>query len=530
MTVDGYPSEWLDLSRLAREEAELTLRDRFKIDPARSDNFTFKCGDLHVDFSRQHISHDVLNLLVELATSCGVHENVEDMFNGAVMNMTEGRPAAHVMLRSEGDSAHARLARAQRLRAYELADAIRSRRLTGENGAAFTDVVSIGIGGSDLGNVLVHDALAHLADGPRVHFVSNVDPQHFDEVVFAGGLDARTTLFVVSSKTFTTAETLHIAERAKSFLSDAVGDRWVDHVIATTASPEVARAWGVRPDHVLEFWDWVGGRFSVSSVIGFPLMVAFGSDVFDEFLAGMRAIDVHFRSMPLTRNVPALHAMIAVWNTSLKHRGSWAVIPYAHGLRRLPAYLQQLIMESNGKSVTVSGHPIGEPSSPVVWGEPGTNAQHSFFQMLHQGTAKIPVDFVGFASGHSDDVRGHTELVANLIAQASALAFGRDVAETRAQGIDERLVPHRVFQGNRPSTLVLASRLTPSVLGQLIAFYEHSTAVQGWIWNINSFDQWGVELGKHVASEVANALLSDEARNLDDPATATVQWVRRHSR
>lgn len=528
MTSESFPNEWLDLSRLAREEAELSLRDRFRLDPRRSVDLSHACGDLHVDFSRQHVSGEVFRALSQLARKCDVSENIEDMFNGAVMNITENRAAAHVLLRSIGDSPRARLAREQRVRAFSLADAIRDGSRCAASGERFTDVVSIGIGGSDLGNVVVHDALAGDANGPTVHFVSNVDPDHFDDVVVRGGLNPRTTLFVVSSKTFTTAETMHIAERARSFVSAAVGDDWSRHMVATTAAPDIARSWGIHADNVLEFWDWVGGRFSVSSVIGFPVMVAVGSEIFEQFLGGMRVVDDHFRATPLEKNVPALHGMLAVWNSSIKHYATWGIVPYSHRLRRFAAYLQQLIMESNGKSVTTSGHLVGEPSSPIVWGEPGTNAQHSFFQLLHQGTSKVPVDFVGFARGHSTDVAGHDELVANLIAQASALAFGRDASETRDAGVDEHLVPHRVFDGNRPSTVVLAPQLTASTLGQLIAFYEHSTVVQGWLWGINSFDQWGVELGKHVASTVVTALESGDFRGLDAAARSLCEWVATH--
>lgn len=485
-----------------------------------------ECGEWHVDFSRQHVSHGVLESLVALARACEVHVNIDDLFSGAVLNTTEHRAAAHVMLRSASEAQLAQLARAQRARAVALAESVRSGSLRSATGDAFTDVVSIGIGGSDLGNVVVHDALSDVADGPSVHFVSTVDPRQFDEVVLHGRLNPATTLFVVASKTFTTAETMHVAERAREYLRNSLGDSWCNHVMATTAAPNIASAWGVPRENILEFWDWVGGRFSVSSVVGFPLMVAFGGETFEELLAGMRLVDDHFRSTPLHANAPALHAMLAVWNTSIKHRASWAVIPYAHAMRRFPAFLQQLMMESNGKSVSVSGRAASEPTSPVVWGEPGTNAQHSFFQLLHQGTSKVPVDFIGFARGRSDDVAGQSELIANLVAQSSALAFGRTSEETRAQGIDEALIPHRSFEGNRPSTVLLAPRLTPSTLGQLIAFYEHSTVVQGWMWEINSFDQWGVELGKDVARGVRHALESGDTAGLDGAASALVKWVR----
>ena len=375
-------------------------------------------------------------------------------------------------------------------------------------------VVNIGIGGSDLGPAMAYRALRSHRDGPECRFVSNIDPADLDEAI--SGLDPAETVFVVSSKTFTTQETMHNAARAREWVRAAVGGAWASHFIAATANPAQAIEWGVAPDRVLEFWDWVGGRFSVSSVIGFPVMVAIGPDRFAEMLDGMRTMDEHFASASLGANLPVVHALTTYANAVVFGRHTTAVVPYSNDLARFPAFLQQLVMESNGKSVTADGLDVMWPTSPIVWGDAGTNGQHAFFQLLHQGTRIVPVEFIGVRAPMGSDTDAHDMLVANMLAQAAALALGRPVADE----------PHRVFPGNRPSTTIFLDELSPRALGELIALHEHSTAVQGWLFGVNSFDQWGVELGK----ELANDLLPEVRGGPAGPGTKStrdaINWYR----
>ncbi len=518
-------AQWQVVEKIARDESNLSLRHLFAGDPERGQKFSLFCNDIFFDFSKQLVSENGLKALVGLASSAGVQERFQEMFNGAELNVTEHRSVGHVHLRSEGDSSMAVAAREQTERAIELAEAIRAARIVGFGGNVFSAIVSIGIGGSDLGNVLVADALEGWCNGPRCYFVSSIDPTHLDTVLTRNNLSPESTLFVVASKTFTTSETMHIANRARDWISDSLGIKAVpQHFVATTAAPKVAAEWGIANDRILEFFDWVGGRFSVSSVIGFPVIVSCGGEVFREFLRGMAVTDRYVLTTPLAQNAPVIHALLGVWNSSMRNHSSLAVIPYSHGLRRFPAFLQQLQTESNGKSVTVDGHQVPYPTSPAVWGEPGPAAQHSFFQMLHQGTNKICTDFIAVKRTSKIDENGQRLLFASMLAQSAALAFGKTKQEVAADGVSESLVGHRVFGGNKPNSCIVMPVLNAFTLGQLIAFYEHSVAVQGWIWNINSFDQWGVELGKVLTAKIEPVLMGKQSAEVDSSTAMLADW------
>lgn len=519
---------------LARESARLsgtTIAGLFDADSTRVERLTFDLADLRVDFSRQRIDTGVLSVLLALAAATEVAERRDAMFAGERINATENRAVLHTALRLPADATlivdgrdvvpdiHDTLARMSRL-----ADEVKS--------AGIRTVVNIGIGGSDLGPAMAAVALAPFATtGVEARFVSNVDPADLSACL--ADLDPRTTAFVVSSKTFTTQETMANANSAVNWLASGIGlDREAAvaaRVYAVSSNVRAAAAFGVPESHVLPMWDWVGGRFSLGSAIGFSLMCTIGAGKFAEMLGGMRAVDEHFLDQPLDRNVPVLMALVGVLNRNGFGCTSRAVIPYLQQLARFPAYLQQLEMESNGKRSDADGNVVERHTSPVVWGEPGTNGQHAFFQLLHQGTDIIPVDFIGARRSTAtniarDDIASqHDKLVANLFAQAAALAFGAPAATDNPNALGE----HRAFPGNRPSTTILMDALTPSTLGQLIALYEHATFVQGVVWGINSFDQWGVELGKVLANSVLAHMADPAAPTTLDPATrAAVAWYR----
>ena len=484
-----------------------TLAEAFARDGNRAERFVHSVGPLRVDFSHQHIDQQHLGLLLAFADDRGVPSRRDAMLAGEVANVTEGRRVLHTALRSGVPAAEAASARAELDRALALARSLRAR--TGP-----LNLVNIGIGGSDLGPAMVCAALRARADGPASRFVSNVDPADLDAALV--GLDPATTVFVVSSKTFTTQETMHNAARAREWVRNALGDGWPAAFVAVTASPERAVEWGVPAERCLRFWDWVGGRFSVSSAIGFPVMVSAGPEVFESFLSGMALMDAHFASAPPASNLPVVHALVAWSNAVVQGRHSTAVVPYASDLRLLPAFLQQLTMESNGKSVTENGREVSVPTAPVLWGAPGTDAQHSFFQLLHQGTRIVPVEFVAARDAVGGDTAAHEMLLANMFAQSAALALGRDAAE-----------PHRRFPGNRPSTTVLLDELSPEALGAYVAMHEHSAAVQGWLWGIDSFDQWGVELGKEMAGDLLTELRGGPAGPGTPATRAAIRWFRR---
>ncbi|WP_067841493.1 glucose-6-phosphate isomerase [Nocardia lijiangensis] len=521
--------------------SERHLREIFADDPDRGRELTVQVGDLHIDYSKHRVTRETLQLLVELAHEAGVAERRDAMFAGAHINTSEDRAVGHVALRLpagesmiiDGADAGAEVHEVLR-RMGEFTDALRSGEWRGATGERITTVVNIGIGGSDLGPVMVHQALRHYADaGIGARFVSNVDPA--DLVAELAGLDPATTLFIVASKTFSTLETLTNATAARRWLVAALGeDAVAKHFVAVSTNAERVAEFGIDTANMFGFWDWVGGRYSVDSAIGLSVMATIGKERFAEFLAGMHAVDVHFASAPLEANAPVLLGLLGVWYANFFGAESRAVLPYSNDLARFPAYLQQLTMESNGKSVHADGTPVTTSTGEIFWGEPGTNGQHAFYQLLHQGTRLIPADFIGFARPTDDlatrDGTGsmHDILMSNLFAQTKVLAFGKTAEEIVAEGADPKVVPHKVMPGNRPSTTILAPQLTPSVVGQLIALYEHQVFVEGSIWGIDSFDQWGVELGKQQALALAPLLTAaeDPAPQDDSSTDALIRWYR----
>ncbi|MFD5174880.1 glucose-6-phosphate isomerase [Nocardia sp. NPDC058379] len=536
---------WQALSDNHRSVAPLHLRKLFADDPARGKDLTVRVADLHIDYSKHRVTRETLALLVDLARTAGVPERRDAMYAGAHINTSEDRAVGHIALRLpvgdqlsiDGADADAEVHEVLR-RMGEFADSVRSGEWRGATGERITAVVNIGIGGSDLGPDMVYRALRHYTDpGIEARFVSNVDP--CDLVAKLTGLDPATTLFIVASKTFSTLETLTNATAARRWLVAALGeDAVAKHFVAVSTNAQRVAEFGIDPAHMFGFWDWVGGRYSVDSAIGLSVMVTIGKEQFAEFLSGMHAVDRHFATAPLEQNGPVLLAMLGVWYTNFFGAESRAVLPYSNDLARFPAYLQQLTMESNGKSVRADGTPVTTSTGEIFWGEPGTNGQHAFYQLLHQGTRLIPADFLGFARSTDDlptrDGTGsmHDILMSNLFAQTKVLAFGKTAEEIAAEGTDPELVPHKVMPGNRPSTTVLAPELTPSTVGQLIALYEHQVFVEGTVWGIDSFDQWGVELGKQQALELM-PLLSEPAQPVTQGDSSTdelIEWYRAHRR
>ncbi|MFI6214741.1 glucose-6-phosphate isomerase [Nocardia brasiliensis] len=517
------------------------LREIFADDPARGSELTVDVADLHIDYSKHRVTRETLHLLVELAREAKVAERRDAMFAGTHINTSEDRAVAHIALRApagesvvvDGADAGAEVHEVLR-RMGEFTDAVRAGQWRGATGARIETVVNIGIGGSDLGPVMVYQALRHYADaGVAARFVSNVDPA--DLVAKLDGLDPATTLFIVASKTFATLETLTNATAARRWLVAALGeDAVAKHFVAVSTNAERVAEFGIDTANMFGFWDWVGGRYSVDSAIGLAVMAAIGKERFAEFLAGMHAVDEHFAQAPLDANAPVLLGLLGVWYSNFFGAQSHAVLPYSNDLARFPAYLQQLTMESNGKSVRADGTPVSTATGEIFWGEPGTNGQHAFYQLLHQGTRLVPADFIGFARPTDDlptrDGTGsmHDILMSNLFAQTKVLAFGKTAEEIAAEGTDPKVVPHKVMPGNRPSTTILAAQLTPSVVGQLIALYEHQVFVAGAIWGIDSFDQWGVELGKQQALALAPLLSSPEepAPQGDSSTDELIRWYR----
>ena len=520
-------------STVAATHAE-DLRAAFAADPQRFSRFTASLGDLLMDYSKCAVNDEVLDLLEQLMSTAGVAEKRDAMFAGAPINFTEGRAVLHTALRNRSDRPVLVDGRDVMpdvngvLEAMgKFADGIRTGEMKGATGKAITDVVNIGIGGSDLGPVMATLALAPFHDGPRLHFVSNIDGAHIADTLKT--LDAETTLFIVASKTFTTIETMTNAQTARAFIADALGEAAVGHhfCAVSTALDKVA-AFGIDPSRVFGFWDWVGGRYSIWSAIGLPLMIAIGPDNFGDFLAGGHAMDEHFRTAPFRHNLPMLLGALGVFHRNVLNYATRAILPYDQRLSRFPAYLQQLDMESNGKSVTIDGKPVQGASGPVVWGEPGTNGQHAFYQLIHQGTSVIPAEFLIAANGFEPELRHqHELLIANCLAQSEALMKGRTLAEAKSQltakGVSDEeadfLAPHRVFSGNRPSLTVVYEQLTPFTLGRLIALYEHRVFVEGVVFRINSFDQWGVELGKELATGLLPVVQGKVAATGHDSST-----------
>ncbi|BCL19707.1 glucose-6-phosphate isomerase [Streptomyces tuirus] len=556
MNADGrtrlnQTPEWTALAKHREELGEVRLRELFAADSGRGAAYTLRVGDLYVDYSKHLVTDDTLRLLRELAAATDVFGLRDAMFRGEKINTTEDRAVLHTALRAPRDAVievdgenvvpdvHAVL---DKMAAF--ADRVRSGEWTGHTGKRIRNVVNIGIGGSDLGPAMAYEALRAFTDRSlTVRFVSNVDGADLHEAV--RDLDPAETLFVIASKTFTTIETVTNATSARSWLLDALaggtsrssevesgGETAVaKHFVALSTNAEKVAEFGIDTANMFEFWDWVGGRYSYDSAIGLSLMIAIGPDRFREMLDGFRIVDEHFRTAPAESNVPLLLGLLGIWYGNFHDAQSHAVLPYSHYLSKFTAYLQQLDMESNGKSVDRDGRPVEWQTGPVVWGTPGTNGQHAYYQLIHQGTKLIPADFIGFArpvGELSDELKAqHDLLMANFFAQTQALAFGKTPEEVRAEGVPEELVPHKTFRGNRPTTTILAPELTPSVLGQLVAVYEHKVFVQGAVWNIDSFDQWGVELGKVLAKRVEPALTEGaEVEGLDASTKALVATYR----
>lgn len=491
------------------------LRDLFAEDPGRAEKFKLEAAGLFLDFSKNRINAETMSLLVRLAEASGLDAKIEAMFSGEKINRTEGRSVLHVALRAPRTAGYAvdgqpvmADVHAVLDRMADFADRLRRGEVVGYSGQPIRHVVNIGIGGSDLGPVMAYEALWPFADHEiDFRFVSNVDGADFHQAI--AGLHPARTLFIVTSKTFTTQETMTNAESAKAWLLKAFdGNRQAiaSHFVAVSTNAEKVDAFGIQKENRFGFWDWVGGRYSMDSAIGLSTMIAVGPKNFRSMLDGFHALDEHFRTADFEKNLPVVMGLLSIWYTNFFGAASIAILPYAHHLNRFPAYLQQLVMESNGKQVTMDGRPIGYETSPVYWGEPGTNGQHSFYQLLHQGTRLIPCDFIGFAQPATRLGLHQDILMANMFAQAKALAFGKTPAEVRKDEIPEHLIPHRVFEGNRPSNTLLAKCLDPYTLGSLIALYEHIVFVQAAIWDINAFDQWGVELGKVLASRILGEL------------------------
>ncbi len=508
-------SEWKALEAHAETMRGQQLRQLFADDATRGERLTAEAEGIFLDYSKNRITDETLKLLFSLAEATGLRAKVDAMFRGDKINVTENRAVLHVALRApqtekilvDGKDVvpgvHAVLDRMA-----EFAGRVRAGEWKGFTGKPIRNVVNIGIGGSDLGPVMAYEALRHYSQRDLTfRFVSNVDGTDFVEAV--RDLDAEETLFLVASKTFTTLETMTNANSARKWTLDALGgdeSAIAKHFVAISTNAEKVAKFGIDTANMFGFWDWVGGRYSMDSAIGLSIMIAIGPENFREMLDGFHAMDVHFRTAPLTQNLPVLMGLLTVWYTDFFDAQTVAVLPYEQYLKRFPAYLQQLTMESNGKHITVDGTPVGTQTGPVYWGEPGTNGQHSFYQLIHQGTRLIPCDFIGFFKTLNPLGDHHDILMANVFAQAEALAFGKSTEEVRAEGTAEALIPHRVFEGNRPSNILLADLLTPNVLGKLIALYEHSVFTQGAIWNIDSFDQWGVELGKVLAQHILGEL------------------------
>jgi glucose-6-phosphate isomerase len=520
------------------------LRELFEKDPARGQELTVSAGDLYIDYSKHRIDRDTIGLLLELARSADLEARRDAMFAGEHINTSEDRAVLHTALRLPADASlvvdgqdvvadvHEVLDRMG-----DFTDRVRSGEWRGATGERIKTVVNIGIGGSDLGPVMVYRALRHYADaGISVRFISNVDPA--DLVRSLQGLDPATTLFIVASKTFSTLETLTNATAARRWLLGGLGlgnEAVAKHFVAVSTHADRVSEFGIDTANMFGFWDWVGGRYSVDSAIGLSVMAAIGKERFAEFLAGFHAVDEHFRTAPLEENAPVLLGLIGLWYSNFFGAESRAVLPYSNDLVRFAAYLQQLTMESNGKSVRADGTPVPTSTGEIFWGEPGTNGQHAFYQLLHQGTRLVPSDFIGFGEPTDDlptaDGTGsmHDLLMSNFFAQTKVLAFGKTAEEIAAEGTPEHLVPHKVMPGNRPSTTILAPKLTPSVIGQLIALYEHQVFVEGVVWGIDSFDQWGVELGKTQAVELQPVLTAAEepATQSDSSTDSLVRWYRR---
>ncbi len=528
---------WKALRAHHEQIRNVHLRALFRDDPGRGERLAVDAAGLYLDYSKHRVTAETMRLLIALAEQAGLRARIEGMFRGEKINVTERRAVLHVALRAprgesiivDGENVVPEVHKVLD-RMADFARRVRDGSWKGHTGKRIRNVINIGIGGSDLGPVMAYEALRHYSDrNLTVRFVSNVDGTDFAEATHA--LDPGETLLIVSSKTFTTLETMTNAHTAREWLLAALGDQKAvaKHFVAVSTNADEVSKFGIDTENMFGFWDWVGGRYSMDSAIGLSTMIAVGPDNFRAMLAGFRAIDEHFRTAPFERNLPVLMGLLALWYNNFFGAQTIAVLPYDQYLKRFPAYLQQLTMESNGKHVTLDGAAVDYETGPIFWGEPGTNGQHSFYQLIHQGTKLIPCDFIAFLEPLNPLGRHHELLLANVFAQAEALAFGKTAEEVKAEGTPDWLVPHRVFEGNRPSTTILAERLTPETLGKLVALYEHSVFTQGTIWNIDSFDQWGVELGKVLAQRII-----PELENAAEPElrhdSSTNALIRRYRR
>ncbi len=531
-TIDPTATPSWQILQTLSQKPSLTLRDLFAALPDRGKKFAVQAGDIYLDYAKNRVDDEVMEQLFALARACDVESWREAMFTGEKINTTENRAVLHTALRQQtegpilvdGTDVMPGV-RAVLQHMHEFSTSVRSGDWQGYTGRPVRSIVNIGIGGSDLGPVMVTEALKFYSQRDlQVKFVSNIDGTHLAEVL--RDLEPSETLFIIASKTFTTDETMTNAASAKQWLLDSLGDEAAvaRHFVALSTNTEAVSAFGIDPANMFQFWDWVGGRYSLTSAIGLSIMLAIGPENFDELLRGFYLMDEHFRTAPLEENLPVIMALIGIWNTNFLGAETEAILPYEQYLHRFPAYFQQGNMESNGKRVRRDGSLAAYQTGPIIWGEPGTNGQHAFYQLIHQGTRLIPCDFIGFARSLNDpDGHGthHRKLMANMFAQSQALAFGKTAEEVRAEGVPEALVSHKTFPGNRPSNTLVLPRLSPSTLGQLIALYEHKIFVQGSIWGIDSFDQWGVELGKVLARDIAEQFSQDSA-NAGDSSTQTL--------
>jgi glucose-6-phosphate isomerase len=526
---------WQDLEKHFQSIKDVHLRDLFKDDPKRNERFTVKAAGLYVDFSKHRIIDQTLGLLLDLARARHLEERREAMFTGEKINLTENRAVLHTALRAPKDAhifvdGHDVVPDVQAVldKMSSFAERVRNGGWKGFSGKRIRNVINIGIGGSDLGPAMAYEALKFYTPRDMIfRFVSNVDGTDFIEAT--RDLDASETLFIISSKTFTTLETMTNAHSARIWVLDCLGDpkAIANHFVAvSTNEPEVDK-FGIDTANMFEFWDWVGGRYSMDSAIGLSTMIAIGPEQFRDMLAGFHQMDEHFRTAPLEKNLPVLMGLLAVWYNNFFQAQTIAVLPYEQYLHRFPAYLQQLTMESNGKGVTLDGQRVNYSTGPIFWGEPGTNGQHSFYQLIHQGTKVIPCDLIAFRQSLNPIGEHHDILIANVIAQGEALAFGKTSEEVKREGTPDWLVPHRTFEGNRPSTTIFADRLTPETLGKLVALYEHSVFTQGTIWDIDSFDQWGVELGKVLARRIIPELSADTPLEHDGSTNALIRYYQK---
>ncbi len=525
---------WQALQAHFHQISDLHLRNLFAEDSTRGERMVVEAAGIYFDYSKHRITDETLRLLLQLAEESGLKERIQAMFQGEKINTTEQRAALHVALRAPkgadfctGGQSVVPQVHAVLEKMSVFANQIRQQQWRGFTGKPIRHIINIGIGGSDLGPVMAYHALRHYSQRDiDFRFVSNIDGTDFVEATL--GLDPQETLFIISSKTFTTLETMTNAHSARAWLLAALHDpaAVAKHFVAVSTNAEQVAKFGIDTANMFEFWDWVGGRYSMDSAIGLSTMLAIGPDHFYEMLAGFHEMDEHFRTAPFERNIPVLMALLTIWYTNFFAAKTVAVLPYEQYLQYFPAYLQQLTMESNGKQVTLDGALVDYQTSPVYWGEPGTNGQHSFYQMLHQGTQLIPCDFIAFVETLNPLGRHHDLLMANVFAQAEALAFGKTSAEVQAEGTQPALVPHRTFPGNRPSSMLLLERLTPAALGKLVALYEHNVFTQGTIWQIDSFDQWGVELGKKLAERIIHDF-ADNASDLDHDSS-TNALIRRY--